>query len=114
VSINFREIVTNSVDHVLIEPLKLSSSLFRRDIEGQLLGPVEEELHASKARLFGFKHEAPTGFDNGFRAIGCWGNIVGYLRRDFVRSNSIASWPCLDNFDVIGGGCIDSGHSVKD
>ena len=110
--VDFRKIVAHSVDHVLIEPFQLRGSFLWGDIEGQLLGPVEKQFHAPEARLFWFEHEAPAGFGNGLGAIRCRGNIISYLSRDFVRSDSIASGPGFDDFNVIGSRSVNSCHAI--
>lgn len=98
--VNLRQIVTHSINNILVKPLQLRRCIKRTDIERQLLRTVKEQLDASQPRLLRLELESPfrRRFSPGGR-IG--GKVIGDFRGDFVRRDAIASGPCFDDFYII-------------
>lgn len=100
VPVNLGQVVAHSIDDILVELFQLRRRVQRADVKGQLLGAIKEQLDASQPGLVWLELETP--FYSGLGA----GSVVGWkavcnLRGDFVRGDSIAAWPRLDDFDVI-------------
>lgn len=112
VLVDLRQVVAHGVDDGLLVVLQLRGRLLGVDVEGQLLGPVEEELDASYPRLFRSELKAP--FHN---RRGAWRRIgrdlyIRELGRDLVGCDAIAARPGLDNLYIIGRSCIYGSNTI--
>lgn len=104
--VDLREVVAHGVDDGFLVVLQLRGRLLGVDVEGQLLGPVEEELDTSYPRLFRSELEAPFhDWRGAWRRIGrdlC----IRELGRDLVGCDAVPARPGLDNLYIIWSSCV--------
>ena len=102
VAVDLGEVVADGVDDGLVEALELGGGLQGAYVEGELLGPVEEELDAAQPRLLGPELEPPLhrGLGAGRRVRA---QVVRDLGGDLVRRDAVSAGPRLDDLDVIRG-----------